>query len=95
MEANLKLKNGEKMPYHFEGHRFEDSGKLLFLGVGIDISERIEVDKALRELTEFNESIVNNLKEGIAVKDDQGKLIFANQAGLDMSGVRHSIYGIT
>ncbi len=47
LEAKIKTKDGSTIPYHFEGFRFDLNDNLFFLGVGFDISKRVETEKEL------------------------------------------------
>lgn len=50
IEAPLVSKDGRRIPYLLTGTRFESSGKLYLLGVGIDISDRVAAEDELRLL---------------------------------------------
>src|SRR5262249_25037957 len=47
-ETALVLNNGEEMPYHFTGHRFESAGALCLVGMGIEITERDRIERRRR-----------------------------------------------
>lgn len=47
--AFMTFKSGKTAPYQFEGYLFKDEADVFFLGVGLDISERIEIEKELEE----------------------------------------------
>lgn len=47
IELRTVMKNGKKIPYYFEGYLFSDSGRQFYLGVGIDISERVKIQEIL------------------------------------------------
>ena len=57
-------------------------------GVGIveDITERVRAEEKFRQLKEFNESIVQNMAEGIAVEDVKGIFTFVNPAAEALLG---------
>ena len=52
VEAPLLAKNGESTPYYLTGRRIVFGGRTCLVGVGIDISERMRAEEALRELNE-------------------------------------------
>jgi PAS domain S-box-containing protein len=65
----------------------DDAGKMLYYeGSMEDITDRIQAEGELRRLKEFNESIVQNMAEGIAVQDAQGYFTFVNPAAAAMLG---------
>ncbi len=49
IEAPLIAKDGRRIPYLFTGSRFRWGGGWLYMGMGIDISERKRAEEALRE----------------------------------------------
>lgn len=50
VQANLRLKNGQTLPYIFEGYRFHSGDGIYFLGVGIDISGYVSAQRELEKL---------------------------------------------
>lgn len=63
VEAPLLAKSGKVTPYYLTGRRIVFEDKTCLVGVGIDISERIRVEQALREL---NESLERKVAERTA-----------------------------
>ena len=62
------------------------------MGVGMDISERMKAEKALKKSEEVFRSVIDNTPIGIHLYDlIGGKLIFsgANPAADDILGVNH------
>jgi two-component system cell cycle sensor histidine kinase/response regulator CckA len=58
----------------------DESGAPVCRAVISDITERQQAEEALRQLKEFNESIVQNVSEGIVMTDAQGIVTFVNPA---------------
>jgi PAS domain S-box-containing protein len=58
----------------------DESGVPVWRAVMSDITERQQAEEALRQLKEFNESIVQNVSEGILMTDAQGIVTFVNPA---------------
>ena len=48
VEAGFLCKDGRTIPYYFTGHRVDIDGRPYLVGMGIDISERIHAEEALR-----------------------------------------------
>ncbi len=53
-----------------------------------DITARKQAEEELRRLKEFNESIVQNMGEGLVVTDVEGRLTFVNPAAVSLLGHR-------
>lgn len=51
-----------------------------------EIIERKQAEEEIRRLKDFNEGIVQNMAEGIAVEDAEGRIIFINPAAADLLG---------
>ena len=51
-----------------------------------EIIERKQAEGEIRRLKDFNEGIVQNMAEGIAVEDAEGCIIFVNPAAADLLG---------
>ena len=51
-----------------------------------EIIERKQAEKEIRRLKDFNEGIVQNMAEGIAVEDAEGRIIFINPAAAALLG---------
>ncbi len=64
---------------------YEDSLAKVFVSA-LDITERKSAREKLQELKEFNESIVQNITEGIAMDNVDGHLTFVNPAAAAMLG---------
>jgi len=51
-----------------------------------EIIERKQAEEEIRRLKDFNEGIVQNMNEGIAVEDAEGRIAFVNPAVADLLG---------
>lgn len=72
VEASLVTRTGEKIPYMFNGRRFEINEKVYLIGMGMDISRMKAIEKNLRksnsELESFNRIAVGREKRMIELK---------------------------
>jgi PAS domain S-box-containing protein len=65
----------------------DDQGEIVgFTGVSRNITEQVQAEEQLRRLKEFNESIVQNMAEGIVLQDAQGYITFVNPAAAALLG---------
>jgi len=74
LEAKLKLKNGNSIPYYFEGYRFINEGKICFMGVGFDISlqkkTELDLEKAKYE-QKLSDLKLENLKKNLEIRNKE------------------------
>jgi len=77
---------GENIPCEVRLVRLPAAGRRLLRGSVAEITERKRAETELRRLKEFNESIVQNMAEGIVVEDAEGYLTFINPAAAAMLG---------
>ena len=50
VESSLLAKDGHSIPFYLTGVKFEAHGRLYYMGIGIDITERKEAEKTIRNL---------------------------------------------
>ncbi|MBU1170228.1 MAG: PAS domain S-box protein [Proteobacteria bacterium] len=72
MEAELLAKDGRLIPFFLTGVRFEASGKVFLVGVGVDISEQKKAEKAFRENVARQRAMIANIADVIAIIDKHG-----------------------
>lgn len=71
----------------------DESGNVIGIqGIYWDISERKQVEAALRESEQFSRSVVDNSPLGISVRSSKGQLLSANQAWKDIWSVSEELY---
>jgi PAS domain S-box-containing protein len=64
-EANLICKDLWQTTYHVTGKRFDCDGVNCFLGIGIDVSEKVRARKSLQQSEERYKAFVEHSNEGI------------------------------
>ena len=80
LEAWMTAKDGTARPYFFTGRRVElDEGPCL-VGMGIDISERLRAEEALRRSEERYRSTLDGILEGCQLLDFQWRYLYLNGA---------------
>ncbi len=85
VEAVLETRGGEKIPYFWTGASTTIDGKKYMLGMGIDISQRIATEEALKESEALYRIFAERMTEGVALLNNF-TIIFANKAFTAMTG---------
>jgi PAS domain S-box-containing protein len=90
VEGELVTKNGKHLPHYLTGHLRKINKKKYLLGVGLDISERLKIEKELNASKEKYEKMLMNLMEGFYSSTIEGILLehnteFCKILGLDAS----------
>lgn len=80
VEANFVAKDGSETPYFFTGKRFEFSGELCLLGVGVDISERRRAERLLEKSEERFRTTLDGILEGCQLIDFDFRYLYLNDA---------------
>ncbi len=62
-EAEIVSQDGRATPYYFTGRRIEIDGRTCIIGMGVDISERIRAERALRESEEKHRFLTENMAD--------------------------------
>jgi PAS domain S-box-containing protein len=85
-ENSLLHKNGHEMPYILTGVRLDTPEGPMMMGVGVDITERIKAEEALRQSEEKFRAIFHSAPVGIFRTSFAGQLIEANATLAHMHG---------
>lgn len=88
VEAVLKTSEGQNIPYFWTGASTTIEGKKYMLGMGIDISKRIEAENALKESEALYRIFAERMTEGVILFNNF-KILFANKAFTSMTGHEH------
>ena len=98
VESTLLAKDGRLIPFYFTGVRFESPGRLYFMGIGIDISERkvaeetllkktAELHASYEQLTASEEELHQNVddlaKSERALRESEKRYRLIDDASLD------------
>jgi len=93
VEAALRDRTGNHIPFFFSGSLCEVGGSPILIGLGFDVSERKLVEKkVLHERTRLA-TILKMASDGIHVLDASGYLVNANESFLHMLGYDQSVIG--
>ncbi len=85
MQTRVNTRNGEIRDMLISARTLDVEGEPCILIVGTDITDRMAAEAALRESEERYRLLVELAPYGIAVHQD-GKIVFANQAGARLIG---------
>ena len=80
-EAELITKSGRKIPYYFTGHRTSINDQIYIIGLGTDITERKQIDEALRVAAATFET-----HDAIVITDARANIVRVNRAFTDITG---------
>lgn len=86
LEVDIFKKNREKRRFYITGKRFETEQGMYILGASVDISERVQVEKQLRESEKRWEQLVNENPNLVQLTDEQFRIKFVNPAGARLYG---------
>jgi PAS domain S-box-containing protein len=78
VEANLLIKGGGKLLIHSNGVRVTVDGRTYFTGVGTDITERKQSEKALRNSEGQLRTLVQSIPDLVWLKDKDGVYLSCN-----------------
>jgi diguanylate cyclase (GGDEF)-like protein/PAS domain S-box-containing protein len=82
MEARLLLRNGQSLPYYFNGFRLEAEGRPCILGTGTDLSSQKQIQEALS----LSAQVFESSGEAIMITDPIGVILSVNRAFTEMTG---------
>lgn len=86
VQANFVTKSGVAIPYYFTGMYINYEGESCFLGVGIDISERVKSQKKLVESEEKYRTLIEQASDGIFIYNEKGDFLDVNSSAAMLTG---------
>ncbi|MFA5079641.1 MAG: PAS domain S-box protein, partial [Dehalococcoidia bacterium] len=86
VETQIMAKDGKKTRYLLTGARVDIGNKPYLIGMGIDISERIQAEQALKQSEERYRALFDSSLELVYVLDFEGTFLDANPATLELIG---------
>ncbi len=90
VDASMISKSGKRLPHLFTGKRQEIGGKMYCLGMGLDISNRIKAEQALKESEKKFKALADSTTANIGITQRDGEalnFVYANKALLDGMGI--------
>jgi PAS domain S-box-containing protein len=96
IEAELVAKSGVRTPYYFTGKRILFDGQTCLVGVGVDISERLHAEEALRRTEERYRSTLDSMIEGCQIIGFDWRYLYLNAAAaVQNRRANHELLGRT
>ncbi len=86
VEAAIRTRDGNIIPYHFSGQRVEHLGEQVLIGLGLDITAQRENMRITEGLLLRNQTLMHNSMEGIHILDIYGNVLDVNDAFCNMLG---------
>jgi PAS domain S-box-containing protein len=82
----LVHKDGSVVPYLVSAVHIDSPGGPMILGIGLDISSRVRVEKALAASERNYRELFDATHDGIFIHDDTGRVLDVNERGRAMFG---------
>lgn len=92
VEAVLRIKNGQNIPFYLTGVSVCIEGEQYLIGMGIDITERKKMERDLKESEERFKEMADLLPQVIFECDINWKLIYVNSVAYELFGYSREDY---
>ncbi|MBC7935944.1 MAG: PAS domain S-box protein [Rhizobacter sp.] len=86
VESSLISRTGKVTPFYFTGQLIQYEGELCLMGVGIDISEKLDSQQRLAHSEERYRTLIEQASDGIFISNADGQYIDVNSNGIKLSG---------
>ena len=87
VEANLQIKNGNRIPFHFSTVVQDFNDRRYYIGIGLDISDQKEVEAAILESTDRYRRFADNAPDMIfRLSLSDGRYEYVSPASLAITG---------
>lgn len=86
IEANFRLKDGSTIPYYLNGMVINYEGENCLMGVGIDISEKVQSQQELQESEAKYRTLIEQASDGIFISNQQGDYLDVNTSATMLTG---------
>ena len=85
-EANLVSKSGKQTPYYFTGQMIHVEGNTCLIGMGIDVTERLQMQEALLHSEKQFRNLLENVQLVAVILDRNGNITYCNGYLLGLTG---------
>ena len=89
-EVNFKRKDGSPIPIELTAHvRYDENGNILgYEGINIDLSQRKEMEKRIKEAHDFLNNIIQSSPNAIVTSDMKGNILLWNSGAEEALGYK-------
>lgn len=84
----IRGKDGRMMSYYLTGLPLEVGGMKLLIGMGIDISSQLEIERQLKDREEYFRSLLEQSTDIILILDEQGVITYASPSSERVMGYK-------
>ena len=77
-QARLRRRDGSVLDVQITSEMFDFDGRSVRVAIGVDVSERERVERALRESEQRFRSVAENLREALMITDVDDRIVLAN-----------------
>ncbi|MBS1566427.1 MAG: PAS domain S-box protein [Bacteroidetes bacterium] len=92
VEAPFYTKNKKKIPYYFTGKAIEYEGRLCAVGVGLDISKRVEAQEKIRQSSEQLRQLAAHLQDVREEERADMAREIHDELGQQLTGLKMDVY---
>jgi len=86
IEIETVTKSGEKIPYYFNGRAVNYEGELCLIGMGIDISKRVNAENEIKKSQERLNYHINNSPLAVIEYDNEFRVTFWSKRAKELFG---------
>jgi PAS domain S-box-containing protein len=86
LETEMRYKDGSIVPYLVTGTRIDSPGGPMLAGVGLNISARVQVQKALAASEHKYREVFNSTNDAFFIHDERGRILEVNERACAMFG---------
>ena len=88
VESLFRCKDEKIIPFYFTGMQILYENQECLMGIGIDISEKIQSQKELFESEKKFRTLVQQASDGIIITDEDGNFIEVNETAATLTGYK-------
>ena len=88
VESHFRCKDEKIIPFYFTGMQILYENQECLMGIGIDISEKIQSQKELFESEKKFRTLVQQASDGIIITDEDGNFIEVNETAATLTGYK-------
>ena len=88
VESFFRCKDEKIIPFYFTGMQILYENQECLMGIGIDISEKIQSQKELFESEKKFRTLVQQASDGIIITDEDGNFIEVNETAATLTGYK-------